>query len=815
MKKYTILIIFLTCVDAFAWENSMTHRDISEAIANLLLNDLLTTTKYELNGKNLTLLEWVKEGAELEDSGSINSPGTARYRNHFHNPLSPLTPPLDVRTQGGLTDMMTGQSALLWAQDGQNQSGFDSGDWSWQTIRNNYYRSLTTTSKVGMEMFTAMTYLGLGYQVHLVQDMAQPDHVRNDAHPIDGANRLWGFETWARKKRTMIKQYAATATKPMVDLTLPLYDGYAPVGRLMDTRRYFADRTPSAAMNQGLAEYTNANFFSDNTIFAGRFAKDDIHSFPFPRREGTNVQNFFDKSLLPEVIRSEDGKSVKGLWISKTGEGETMPHLLRVGPFARAAYTFFGEGNNFYSRLYRDEITYDDYARLLIPRAVGYSAALLDYFFRGKLKLTLAAPADVSFRTIKVTAQNDTTGEVMGTGDVSLVIRYKALPEADLGGGRFLLNNPSTEYSFRVAQLQQRDLSRPCELTFDFSANPLPTDFDEMTIQLVYKGQLGYENGAVAVSSPVPIEAIFTDVDLSLPASGVYAKIAADNIFATFDELRVTALTKSPGGLSGGRMILALEYTLATSDPFKSRPVINEPLDAEAYIVKAPEKNGVTTLTQNVPVELVFNLTSTPLPVTATNVYLTVQYVDNVTSMPVATGFRDISEPTPIDVFNNADKRCINSVWYTAGSPDAIAQIDTNHNHVADEVDVYAHNVANIYYKASATSSATPTSLASATNYTFSSPALLYGGSARRLGFILTDYNFKFSGMAEWLNTDPLDLWSFVSSGVTVFNGVAVENQDFYPMMTNFRNSMIWNGGRFIFMNTLDENAQCGWDRLN
>jgi hypothetical protein len=150
--------------------------------------------------------------------------------------------------------MMTGQSALFWAQDGQNQAGFDGGDWSRQTIRNNYYRSLTTTSKVGMEMFTAMTYLGLGYQIHLVQDMAQPDHVRNDAHPIDATNRLWGFETWVSKKRTMIKQYAATATKPTVDLTQPFYEGYAPVGRLMDTRRYVADRTPSAAINQGLAE---------------------------------------------------------------------------------------------------------------------------------------------------------------------------------------------------------------------------------------------------------------------------------------------------------------------------------------------------------------------------------------------------------------------------------------------------------------------------------------------------------------------------------------------------------------------------------
>lgn len=32
--------------------------------------------------------------------------------------------------------------------------------------------------------------------------------------------------------------------------------------------------------------------------------------------------------------------------------------------------------------------------------------------------------------------------------------------------------------------------------------------------------------------------------------------------------------------------------------------------------------------------------------------------------------------------------------------------------------------------------------------------------------------------------------------------------------MSPFRKSMIRNGGRIIFMNTLDEDAQCGWDKL-
>ncbi|HSF10936.1 MAG TPA: hypothetical protein VLA60_16110, partial [Nitrospirales bacterium] len=38
-------------------------------------------------------------------------------------------------------------------------------------------------------------------------------------------------------------------------------------------------------------------------------------------------------------------------------------------------------------KLRLDDVVYDAYARHLIPRAVGYSAAVLDYFFRGNIPL--------------------------------------------------------------------------------------------------------------------------------------------------------------------------------------------------------------------------------------------------------------------------------------------------------------------------------------------------------------------------------------------------------------------------------------------
>jgi hypothetical protein len=283
-KMYLLMLIILFTSHAIAWENTLTHRDLSKKAATLSLDSILLDKPYTYNGVEKKVTDWIQDGAELEDAGSILN--KARFRNHFHNPLAVLTPPIGTLTDGGLNqDLMTGQSTLFWAQDSANQVNYEGGDWSWKTVRDYYYHSLTEIDKTKINAFAAKTYLGLGYQMHLLQDMSQPDHVRNDAHPIDGSGLLWGFETWAKGRSDLIVKYAATATiatKPTVDLTQPLYDGYAPVGRLIDTRRYVADKTPSAATNQGLAEYTNSNFFSDDTIFAARYSTDDKHYFPYP-----------------------------------------------------------------------------------------------------------------------------------------------------------------------------------------------------------------------------------------------------------------------------------------------------------------------------------------------------------------------------------------------------------------------------------------------------------------------------------------------------------------------------------------------------
>lgn len=147
----------------------------SDYLKNIGFNKGLDDEKLEWNGKKLSIKEWIIEGTFSEDE-----PFT-RSLNHFHNPLKPWS-------QAGLNDIFSGKSSLLWAQDSSNE-------WSWKKARDNFYYALTSKTNSERQAYFAKTFKGLGHQMHLLQDKAVPDHVRNDAHPEDailGKNMLNG-----------------------------------------------------------------------------------------------------------------------------------------------------------------------------------------------------------------------------------------------------------------------------------------------------------------------------------------------------------------------------------------------------------------------------------------------------------------------------------------------------------------------------------------------------------------------------------------------------------------------------------------------
>ena len=198
-------------------------------------------------------------------------------------------------------------------------------------------------------------------------------------------------------------------------------------------------------------------------------------------------------------------------------------------------------------------MNYDAAANLLLPRAVAYSAGLIDYFFRGKLEISLpdegvygvidqsveSQPYTKGFRKIKLRLRNVTPPVVPTagpqkdqsiaqdmSGTVLAVVKYheNACYQADLSGefgsreirtnfGDVEFNDPTavppgcrrTEEKITVSDPQPQvsltaGAANTTSLTFTF-ANPVPINATDVYLQVVFRGVQGMEQDAVVVGT--------------------------------------------------------------------------------------------------------------------------------------------------------------------------------------------------------------------------------------------------------------------------------------------------------------------------
>lgn len=333
------------------------------------LDTLIAGIDFESKSKTHTVREWIQGGARFEDAGSVIL-GTARFNNHFHNPLR-LWP------QAGLNDLLqTGSSALVWAQD-----PLANPDWSWQGVRQSYAQALTLETKAARESQFARVFAGLGHLIHLIQDMSQPAHVRNDGHPVDGIG-IDGIETWAlhaeeEEGGRLITGFAQTPRFPSLSLGAgaPPGGGYEPITEFWDTDQGSTQTFGAAeGLTVGLAEYTNANYFSEDTIAA----TDTAHQFPSP---SVDIAAY-------SVCAHDPPPGSFGLrrwYISRSpAPCPDVPDHFLAQSLTRNVFGLQPHAITPALTTLDDRVM-EDYARDLIPRAVGYSAKLIDYFFRGDL----------------------------------------------------------------------------------------------------------------------------------------------------------------------------------------------------------------------------------------------------------------------------------------------------------------------------------------------------------------------------------------------------------------------------------------------
>ena len=270
---------------AYAYNATTTH--------NLITIDAIKSLRVDLNSDDYAQIL----------SGNIREDDGIRPRNHSYDPVNN-------------SHWFTGPS-IMTAKDWGKQSVFNSYDWSDNLF---YYVSGKRTEAMN----------GLGRVVHLIQDMAVPDHTRLDKHvTVGGVGDVSPYENYTDR-------FTATNTD-----ILAQSPGIEPVD--LPTLGDYFDQ---------LATYSNNNFYS----------KDSIESLNY--------------SIINPVLKNEtlsDGKVHTFAW-TWGDNGYRLYELATTTCKAKTKVCKFSKTLT--------ELVVADYWKQLSPKAVGYSAGVINLFFK-------------------------------------------------------------------------------------------------------------------------------------------------------------------------------------------------------------------------------------------------------------------------------------------------------------------------------------------------------------------------------------------------------------------------------------------------
>jgi len=366
----------------------------------------------------LTVKGWLMRGAIREDDvpwpfGEGNPQDDPygnifRVFNHFYDPVHDQ--PLNI--SGVTPGSLLGQPNLIapqWAlgssdvfnlpgtPDSQRRNHFTAFD-----AREAMYRALTGYSTQGdtvaatqdeRNKYWATTFRALGDIVHLIQDMGQPQHTRNDRHSgkyYDGSGVFEAtlghksvYENYidARAKGAAfaIVSAANPANSSLVITSGLTYSGY-PIPSFDHGMDFFTThRSDGNQSGRGLADYSNRSFFSAGTNLG-------MSSFTAPDNDSSNY-------MTQQMTTDWQGNPLAGGG-SVTLLKHDVPDPLNPSQAAAAVplttvgvWDQFLKQQNYFPEYSLNVYNYDAMANLLIPRAVAYSAGFINYFFRARITI--------------------------------------------------------------------------------------------------------------------------------------------------------------------------------------------------------------------------------------------------------------------------------------------------------------------------------------------------------------------------------------------------------------------------------------------
>ena len=244
--KFFIVIGALLSVAffAFAYSPYYTHPDLTEEIAELF-NSKNNDSSREISANEI---RWLREGAINEDT-------PPRWINHFYDPVNNvgwqgkhfgnLTPEQGLY-QGESMAPLPAIASIDWVTNQEYQSAYGRqyGNQTWQKAIKSY-----------IDGDKRSAFVALGHILHLIEDASVPDHTRNDTHADLFGDPGSPYESYS-------KEYTNFNT-----LT---------VAENLKTKDLLSFVSIQDAFNY-LANYSNNNFFSEDTISNKEYGFPDLN----------------------------------------------------------------------------------------------------------------------------------------------------------------------------------------------------------------------------------------------------------------------------------------------------------------------------------------------------------------------------------------------------------------------------------------------------------------------------------------------------------------------------------------------------------
>jgi hypothetical protein len=584
------------------------------------------TIGLELTGRKRRVDGWLMSGAIREDDNPAEgNPKDDPYRsggafhrefNHFFDPYfqRPLSLP-GIQTVYGAEPI---RKAVDWALGTANafadpNTRDTQSTWNHFTVfdaREAMFRALTLRRRNSIISYVdlpgtqnasqaeatrlaywATTFRALGDMLHLNQDMAQPQHTRNEPHSGKmvleylGAGHESVFEKYMDERARQVPRIlpgGAAVAPPM----LP-FDGYPTVAFEKFSDFWSTHQGPdSPRLGAGLADYSNSGFFTPAANYGDReYSTPPATNYPSENASGVlgSRPDVIVKFLRGDVLDRYTGSPSN---IRMTTESVWDGRVTLDGTPLRTWNL--------------NRLNYDDMASLLIPRAVAYSAGILEHFFRGEMTISLP---DAGFYGIVdhakfVPSQSGTTTDpytgFKGFDQIRLKLK-NATPRILGRSGSYidqpmprgaliavlkfhrntcyddlltrwpLTNAESWACRSRIEEIVTSDaiidqavpFETPTdpdghEFAFHFPDRELPINAWDVVLQVVYRGQLGSEEDAVVVATrniAEPLFAGFMNTTDYVVINGTFytpGQVAANQ--ALFGNVNPACRVGQPGG---------------------------------------------------------------------------------------------------------------------------------------------------------------------------------------------------------------------------------------------------------------------------